>query len=238
MNRKKPMKAITMIELGVAGVLLLVLVLLVYWYTDGLASYHPNGETHQYVKGMKIDYTDSAVFREQDGSVYITEGSSKMPAIDVPIVHTGSTDLTLTRNMAVYAPNNGSQISKVNSFTTVSEKDGRTTFAVGKKSASQFGGFLFDGEDLYIFLEDVVLTVGNGDYPLPAMSYVKVRYGDSVEYHNSQTDEDKVIGIDGVDVIAKTSSYSLELDKDVLKKGSNKELLFSAIDVLTTIELE
>ena len=238
--QKKQAKAITMIQLGVAGILLLLLVLLVYCYVEGLASYRPKSEVHQYFGGAEVNYTSDAVFRDQNGSVSVDDIYGKSAIVNAPLLYKEETKLTLHCNMALMVPSEGTGLKRINSFTTVTESSGRVTFTSGKKQAQCFGGFLYDGADLYIFLEPTVLTIGDiTRVELPALSYVKVKYGQSVEYHNSETDDDKYVSINEIGVIADLQSGArLNLGRDVIYTDMGEALLYSAIDTVNVIELK
>ena len=238
--QKKQAKAITMIQLGVAGILLLLLVLLVYWYVEGLSAYRPKSEVHQYFGGAELNYSSDAVFRDEKDGIRVTDTNGKSPIVDTPLLYKGETKLTLPCNMILMVPSEGMGVKRINYFTTVSENAGRVTFSADNKVAQSYGGFLYDGNDLYIFLEPTVLYIGEVmEIELPALSYAKVRYAQSVEYHNSETDEDKVVGINEVEVTASIKSgYMLNLCKDVIYTNAGESLLFSAVDKVAVIEMK
>ncbi len=237
-RRRRSIKAITMIELGVAGILLLLLVLLVYWYVDGLSAYKPGTATHQYFLGNEFTYDEGSVFRDGKDSLTATNGGSKSTMSDTPILYEGTTQLTIPTNMLLMVPSESTALYRINLFTTITEASGRVTFTSGKKTAQSYGGFMYDGEDLYILLEPSVLTIGNVTRELPALSYVKAIYGQIVEFHNSETDEDKVVGISDVDVmVTGQSGFRLNLLKDVIYTSSGEALLYSAVDSVGPIEM-
>ena len=238
--RRKQAKAITMIQLGVAGVLLLLLVLLVYWYVEGLSAYKPKSEVHQYFGGAELKYEESSVFRDSESGVTVSNSNGKMDIAHTPLLFKEETTLTIPCNMLLMVPTESLGVKRINCFTTVSEQSGRITFSSGKKNAQCYGGFLYDGADLFIFLEPTVLNIGSVvSVELPALSYAKVRYGQEVEYHDSVTDEYKVVGISNVEATAVTNSgYSLNLCKDVIYTDIGEFLLYSAVDKVDVIEMK
>ncbi|MBO4375873.1 MAG: hypothetical protein IKY04_03485 [Lachnospiraceae bacterium] len=231
---RKPMKAVTMIEIGVAGVLLLVLSLFVFWYVDGLSSFKPQSELHQFYQGAELSFSEDAVFRQTGGDIT----AQGMPVMETPLLYRGETKITLPCNMLLMVPSEGTKVKRINYFTTVTENAGRATFAAAGKTAQSFGGFLYDGGDLYIFLEPFKLYIGNTSVELPALSYVKVNYGCDVEYHNSETDEDVLMGINDVAVTAQgQSGFVLNLGLDVIYTDIGEALLYSAVDKIAVIEM-
>ena len=238
--QKKQAKAITMIQLGVAGILLLLLVLLVYWYVEGLSAYKPKSEVHQYFGGAELSYSADAVFRDEKDGIKVTDVNGKSIIVDTPLLYKGETKLTLPCNMLLMVPSENLGVKRINYFTTVTESSGRVTFTADNKQAQSYGGFLYDGNDLYIFLEPTVLKIGSAmKIELPALSYVRAHYGQNIEYHNSETDEDKVIGINEIDVEADLQSgFTLSLCKDVIYADSGEYLLYSAVDTVDVIEMK
>ncbi len=236
-RRRRPVKAITMIELGVAGILLVLLVLLVYWYVDGLSAYKPGVGTYQIIGQTVLEYAPNATFRSSDGNQTVTSGSDKMPMLDTPILYRGDTKLTLSRNMLLMVPSEGTKVTRINQFTTLTKGESLITYTLDNKSAVSYGGFLYDGEDTYIFLDDSVLTIGPLDIELPALSYARVQYNNTVEYHNSETDESDIYPLHDVEVTLKTKDYELNLGKDVIYTNMGEALLYSAVDNVKVIEM-
>ena len=167
-RRRRPVKAITMIELGVAGILLLLLVLLVYWYVDGLSAYKPKSEVHQFISGFELEYGEDAVFRENKGDITVNDGDEKKSVVKTPLLYKGETKITIPVDMLLMVPNQGTDVYRINHFTTISENAGKITYSLDNKIAESYGGFLYDGEDLYVFLDDTNLTIGHIDVDLPA----------------------------------------------------------------------
>ena len=239
-RRRRPVKAITMIELGVAGILLLLLVLLVYWYVDGLSAYKPKSEVHQFISGFELEYGEDAVFRENKGDITVNDGDEKKSVVKTPLLYKGETKITIPVDMLLMVPNQGTDVYRINHFTTISENAGKITYSLDNKIAESYGGFLYDGEDLYVFLDDTNLTIGNIDVDLPPLSYVTVRYGQYVEYHNSQTDENRYITItEFSDVTSKSSKgYELNLGNDIFYLEDKEAMLYSAVANVDVIEMK
>ena len=239
MKRKKSIKAITMIELGLAGVLLVVLALFVYWYADGLSSYSPNAQTYQILGGESFNYSENVTFREREDGGKVEDDNGSRELIESPILYEGSTQMTIPCNMLLMNPLDNIGLRRINRFTTVSERGGLITFTSDKKTAEVHGGFLYNGKDLYIFLEDTVLNISGDEVRLPAMSYAVVPYCQYIEYFNSETKEDKVIYIDEMNITAKSvSGYKLDIGRDIIYKGDQEALLYSSVDNIDVIEMD
>ena len=234
-RRKKPMKAITMLQIGIAGVLLICLGLLLVWYTDGLTSFKPKAGTFQYVAGLKVDYRDDAVYRNKEGVVDVADSETSGQSMGVPILYQGEKKITLSSNMLLMVPKNGS----VNCFTTITEQDGLSTLTSDGKKAQVFGGFLYDGKDTYIFLEKTTLRFGSKTVELAPLSYACVNYQQHVEYHNSADDKyEMVVHADSNVTASAESGYVINLGKDTIEMGQGEAILYSAVDTVANIDME
>lgn len=237
--KKKPMKAVTMIQIGLGGALLVFLILLLVWYIDGLNSFKPETGTYQYEMGIKFDYGKDAVYRNKDGVISVEGENSSNDNVTAPILYEDdSARVTLTKDMLLMNPRNGTELSRINYFSTITETSGRSTITKDDKSAQSFGGFLYDGKDTYIFLEDVNLVVGGRNVVLGPLSYVIVNYQQYVEYHNSLDNEHNVIYVSDIDAHAMTDDYRINLSKDAINVGEGESLLYNAIDTIAVLDME
>ncbi len=239
-RRGIPMKTVTMIEVGGAVVLIALLLLLYVLYTDKLSSLKPESPTYQYTNAYKIEYSGNANFRNQDG-VRVADSLNNGDVINTPLINDEKKSLTLTCNMLLMIPGEGTGLCRVNTFTEVTSTSGLVTYMRNDKKAQSYGGFLHDGEDVYIFLDPTVLTIGNVSYELEPLSYAKVWYNQKIEFYNSLTGEDKVIALVETDAIAECSSdfanYKLDLGKDVIIINGEEALLFSSVEEVNPMKM-
>lgn len=239
-RRGIPMKTVTMIEVGGAVVLVALLMLMYVLYNDGLSAFKPKEVTYQYFGAQKIEYSGNANFRNQDG-VKVTDEGAVGDVLDTPLINDSEESLTLTCDMLLKAPGDIDGLRRITTFTKVTDSAGRITFERNGKFAQSYGGFLHDGEDVYIFLEPVKLIVGNNTYELSPLSYAKVLYNQRVEFFNSSTKEGTSIGLSGTNVYAEFNSaldsYTLDLGRDVYISKGKEELLFSVVKDVNPIEM-
>ena len=213
--------------------------LLYYWYDSKLAGFEPEESTYQIWCGTRFDYASDASFYDTDGNVTIKEGDTELTPVDAPILYSKQYKLTTVTDMLMMQPETGMSLKRILALTTVSYAGGRTTFTKGDGTAQCFGGFMYDGKDMYIFLEKTTLTFGNVTVELGPLSYVTAVYNDRVEYFNSEDQSSKVYGLSNVNVTAVTESgYVLDLGRDCMERDGNEYLLFSAVSSVKEIEME
>ena len=238
MRRRRQPTAASMIQLGLAGSLILLLVLLVVWWGDGLNSYEPEAATYQYIAGVKVDFSEEATYRNNKGSVSVWDGDTENTLSSIPILYKNERKMTLPVNMLIMMPSQGTTVKRVNYFTTVKESNGIVTLQKDKKSADVFGGFLYDGEDTYVFLENTTLKIGVREIEMEPLSYAKVAYKQYIDYYNSEDGSHEWIIVDDIEVKAESESgYTIDLGKDVIDMGSGEVLIYSAVDSLDVITM-
>lgn len=238
MRRRRQPTAASMIQIGIAGVLIVLLVLLVVWYGDGLNSYDPQENTFQYVAGIKVDFSEEATYRNNNGSVSVWDEGEEQTLDSIPILYPGERKMTLPKNMLIMIPSQSSTVRRVNYFTTVKEHNGIITLEKDDKSTEVFGGFLYDGENTYVFLENVTFHIGSKAIEMEPLSYARVAYKQYVEYYNSADGTYDWIAIEDTEITAEAESgYTLNLGKDIIDMGSGEALIYSAVDSLKVITM-
>lgn len=238
MRRRRQPTAASMIQIGLAGSLIVLLVLLVVWWGDGLNSYEPEEATYQYIAGVKVDFSENATYRNDKGSISVWDEGEQNTLDNIPILYENERKMTLPVNMLIMVPSQGTTVKRVNYFTTVKESNGIVTLEKDKKSTDVFGGFLYDGDDTYVFLEKMTFTIGSREIEMEPLSYANVAYKQYVDFYNSADGSHEWISIDDMEIKAESESgYTINLGKDVIDMGSGEILIYSAVDSLKVITM-
>jgi hypothetical protein len=112
----------------------------------------------------------------------------------------------------------------------VYENDSNAAFYyLGNQKIYLEDSFLYDGNDLYLFLYKTVITVGNTDYELSPLSFVIVDYQDQVEIYDKEKDEYIIIEKCDTDVLGNMSNYKINLSTDMI---NDNRLLLKSVDKL------
>ena len=116
--------------------------------------------------------------------------------------------------------------NRINYFTTVENRDGLINLSKDGKKAQVSGGYLYDGNNLFIFLEPVTLMVGNKEINLGTMSYVRVNYRNNMEIYNSITGDYEFIAQGDLDVYAFVKDvYVIDLCRDSIIKNDEESFI-------------
>ena len=96
--------------------------------------------------------------------------------------------------------------------------------------------FLYDGLDLYFFIEPVTLTINEEKIELSPFSYIIAKYNNSISYYDKKTDTFKLVEIKDDNSIIENKYYSINISKDTLNYQGTNVILTSSIDNLMTID--
>ena len=202
--------------------------------------YDLSGETYyQYFYGIMEEYSGKMDVVQRDDDVQLVLESGKVIYLDsTPMYYKNVLGKMLfAKDMELVVPDDGNY--KLKKFTNVFEEN--NSIKVKKFNSSKArtvdNGFIFDGNDLYFFLDDTTVTVGGTEYELSPLSYVIVNYRTNVEIYNYDKDEYTIIQDENslkTDVMAenKAKGYTINLSLDSMKTEKSNQLLITSISNL------
>ena len=202
--------------------------------------YDLSGEIYyQYFYGIMEEYSGKMdVVQKNDDIQLILENEKVIYLDSTPMYYKNVLGKMLfAKQMELVIPDGGNY--KLSKFTNIYEEN--NTMQIKKfnssKSKTISNGFVFDGNDLYFFLDDTTVTVGDTEYELSPLSYVIVNYRTNVEIYNYDKDEYTIIQDENAlknDVLAenKAKKYSINLSLDSMKTEKSNQLLITSIDNL------
>ena len=226
------------IRLGMI-IAILAVIAIVYNYINGLQKIKVNSEHEffQYLYGKKLEYTGILEMSDKDN---ITKFETKEGTIyleSIPVYYKDEKfKAILPEDMAVVFPVEGGVTNKLNSLSTAYIKYDDVYLKKGSLNKKIENAFLYDGNDLYFFIENTIVNVDGQEYKLPPLSYVNATYRGYVEIYNYDTDEYTYIEEVNEDVTAKTTYYTINLSNDTVKYEENEQILLKRIKNLTNLE--
>lgn len=163
----------------------------------------------------------------------VPEGSSDAVTLALPIYLENSDTIVLTADMMYYTPRTG-QFYRAATFSEVNrQKNGMITVTRDGKKINPEEGFLYDGSDLYIFLEPVEVRYMGETLSLSALSYAKVTPGVDLILFNYETKESTIVPVEGtVEAATPMGDYVISLMGDSMTDyNGQKSLLVTRPDL-------
>lgn len=199
---------------------------------------------YQYFYGIYKEYSgDIEVINNDNSKQLVLENDEVIYLDSTPIYYKDTLGkVWLPNSMTVVYPETG-KLYKTESFTNITQ-DSNVMYAKkhNKENTKSLNNvFLFDGEDLYFFLEKTIIKVGKKKYEISPLSYVIVNYRQNVEIYNYEKDQYIIIDeteIPSKDIIAtdKEKKYEINLSVDTYNTGSSDYLLLKNIDYLNKLD--
>ncbi len=146
----------------------------------------------------------------------------------LPVYMKNSRKLVIGRDVIYYEPR-AISYKRLVSMTEIEITAGGVIYASREgKSVSTAKGFLYDGGDLYIFLEPVVVEFNGFRYELPAFSYVEAVYGGNMMLFNYETKEFHTEACDGSGIAGpENGDYSISLLGDSMTLANGSRMLLA-----------
>lgn len=212
-------------------------VLLVFRLADRGVHYQFSESGHQYYAGASVAVAKGQdLFCGSDGVVRDGDNRNGEP-VRVPVYLDESPTVVLPENMIYYDPRN-SVCARVSSLSEVScDQDGNITITRNGETVRPRRGFLYDGNNFYLFLEAMEITFNGYKVEVPALSYVEAVFGGDImvfDYNSKECIVERCDGTGNAEV--PFGDYSISLLGDSMTYGEGqKTLLVSRPDVLDPI---
>ncbi len=179
--------------------------------TDEKASFY------QYFAGRKVEYEGTLKINRKNNIVDLDTGKQKIDLTSVPVYYKeDKVKVLLPQSMTIVRPLSGYKQEKTVNFSTITWDKDNTAYLLksNEYDAEITNSFLYDGVDLYFFLTETNIKIGNDEITLSPMSYIRVNVGNSLEYYDHESDTYKIMEITTEQVIATNKDFEVNLSSD------------------------
>ena len=216
-------------------VLLIAILLYSKEYKSNRYAYVSEVEVYQYFSGIKMEYVANISRNKKDVILEYENKDSAVSLDSTPVYIKDKENVVFPKEMSIVFPLKDEQY-QVNALSEIYKENGLYYLNIRNLNESYDHVFFYDGGNLYFFVENVILVVGNKNIELSPLSYVNASYGNFVEYYDYQNDVYGMIDIsdrDEVNVKNEFMTINVVLDEVVYKEGFT--LLTNDFSFLTKI---
>ena len=235
-KQKKRRSSIIMSSVIAALILIIVIVVIIIGNLNSTTT--ENHDFYQWYSGQKVEYKGQLTFTRKEGLTELKATDRKVTLDSTPVYYADENDKVIfPEDMAIVYPNNNGMMYRINHFADIIEENGsiylETNLATKTNKTKLEKAFLYDGQDLYFFLERTTITVNGTNYEVSPLSYVIVRYKQSVEIYNYEKDEYQVIDTtETQDAKVVTDTYTINMSVDSLQTAEKEQLLIKGLSYL------
>jgi hypothetical protein len=222
----------------VAIVLLVVVFITLYFYKYN--SYHKDEELsfYHYITASREEFT-GVLSRNRNNEIISLDIDDEDMIIDSYPIYNEDNDMVIfpSRMNVVYATNELKQYS-TNSYAYLYYDVNDYKLIDSDYNNYIKHCFLYDGENLYFFLDEVTLTIGKEEIVLSPLSFVVANSNNNINYYDKESDTYKSIDTKSNDIIVKNDYYKINVMEDKLDYYGNNVLLINDLDYLKHISEE
>lgn len=202
------------IFLGV--VILIALFLYGREYKNNRYAYEKEEIVYQYFSTNKIEYKSTISRNKKDVILDISSKEFNVSLDSTPIYIKDSDNVIFPQEMSVFFPIKDKQYV-VNALTEIYKKN--DLYYLNQKGINKTFDymFLYDGKDLYFFLDTVKIKLGDREITLSPMSYLNCSYLNLLSYYDKESDTYEVIELDN-----NTSTILVETEYMTIDVASDK----------------
>lgn len=143
--------------------------------------------------------------------------------------------LLLPSNMEIVYPYKNIPMYKVGEFSKIYYKNNYLYINFLEGRGRLYDCFFYDGEDLYVFVENTTVIVNDVSYELSPLSFVEVTE-EYIKIYNHKKDEYVFINQYSGNVDAYTDEYTINLINDTFTYGTSYYMLIKNVDGLKFVE--
>lgn len=195
-----------------------------------------NGSFYQYFYDKKYEYAGVVSTNKRGEVVDFKAKELDINFDSTPIYYQNKKKVILPKDMSVVMPTLSCAEYLSKGYSTITFKDGVYNLVTDRYNNKLNHYFLYDGKDLYFFIESVVLKYNNEEVTLSPFSYVIVKSGKYVSYYDKENDLYKTIELSNDEVVVSNNYYKIIASSDMLDYQGTNIVLTSGIDNLNTID--
>lgn len=239
-KKKKRKSKIITTSIIAALIVIIVIVIIIIGSLNSTTTEDHN--FYQWFSGQKVEYKGQLTFTRKEGLTELKATDRKVTLDSTPVYYADEDDKVIfPEDMAIVYPNNNGMMYRINNFADITEESGQiyleTNSATKTNKTKLEKAFLYDGQDLYFFLERTSITVNGTTYEVSPLSYAIVRYKQSVEIYNYEKDEYQVIDTtEAQDAKVVTDTYTINMSVDSLQTAEKEQLLIKGLSYLQEFE--
>ena len=191
-----------------------------------------NKTVYTYVAGVRLEYDGKMTLNHSDNVTMMELDNGYVKMGREPLYIEGEKTAIFPVTMSVVFPTLKMAQYKISYFTLVEFNDVQYVLSNIDLNYPIYNAFIYDGNNIYFFVEEAKITFGENTVVIPPMSFVKCEFKGDLEIFDYDKQESVVYPDVFDDVYASTSSFTLNLSVDSVKFSNSSALLIKDVDKL------
>jgi len=227
--RKLTAKDILLIAIPV--VVVVVILIVVLRFTEDAKWQSLSGKAHQYYNGSSSVINENTELKISDSGKIVTKDGGSVA--ELPIYLDEDEAFIVAEDMVYYDPRSG-ELKCAQILTEFELTNGGVRASRDNRSKTLNTGFLYNGDNLFVFLEPMTLENDEVSFEVPALSYVETDIEGNIKVFNYETKETESFNAEyGLTAYPAGKVYSIEIvGNAIVMPDGTRMLLFFAPEKL------
>ena len=200
---------------------------------------YKNTRVYQYFYNEKYEYNAKIGFNRKKEIVEFETKDYDITYDSTPIYYKKENKVIFPTNMSVVMPTLNCSEYLTPKYSLITKKHSNNYLKTTKYDNKLGHYFLYDGLNLYFFLDEVKLTINNQEIKLSPLSYVYTSStNQNVSYYDKKTDTSKTIEAKDYKTTVENDYYKVNINTDQIDYYGENVILTSQITSLSTIDMK
>ena len=220
--------------------LVLFIAFFVYYKISILDNYRKDTKDYfyQYFYGKKYEYNGVVTTNRHNVIVDFKTSDYDIKFDSTPIYYQKRNQVIFPKDMSVVMPTLSCSEYLAHGYSSINYSKNNYILTSNKYNGKLGSYFLYDGGDVYFFLDSVSLKIGDKAVNLSPMSYLIASYGKYVSYYDKKSDKFVTIQTSLDDVLVEDEHYKIYVMRDQVDYYGTEVVLTSKISNLNTIDMK
>ncbi len=221
-NKVKNKKINSSILAIIILILLLVCAFVLFFEINGYRTIQEKSyDFYYFFANRRLDFNGKILYNAKDKILSLE--SDGITLSSTPVYYKDQDQMILPSAMEIVQPYKSSPMHNLGTFSRIYYTGSYLYANIENGVGRLYDCFLYDGNDLYVFLEDTTVFIGEDKYELNPMSFIEINNG-NIQMYNKKTDSYMVFNTSSK-VVAYTDEYSIDLVSDSVTYNSTYYLL-------------
>lgn len=224
----------------IALMIVLFIAALVYYKVTIFDNYTKDKEinVYQWFYNKKYEYKGIITTNRKNEIVNFKAKDIDVSLDSTPIYYQNKDKIIFPNQMSVVMPTLNCAEYYTNKYSYINVKKSNNILTTEKYSNKLGHYFLYDGYDLYFFLDEVTITIDNTKINLSPLSYIIATSDKYISYYDKKTDTFKIIKPQNEQIIAENNFYKIYLNIDTIDYFGTDVILTGKVDELNPIRMK
>lgn len=211
---------------------------LIYYNVSINNNYHvdTNEKVYQYFYDKKYEYNAVISKNKKDVIVDFKPQDISINIDSTPVYYQEKDIVIFPKDMSVVMPTLSCAEYLSLGYSYITFKNGRYNLTTTKYQDKLNHYFLYDGADLYFFIEPVTLTINKEEIELSTYSYVIAKYNGYISYYDKKSDTFKTVAEGDNEARIENEYYKVYISQDTIDYQGTDVILTAGIENLNTID--